>query len=320
MDDLAPFSGVNFFLIESLTRDSSRIHFFVVRKSVYDLLAKKSWLLFPESMLIKQALNKQLTSNVIIADIAERQIIAYKTNDGFKSVLKDGTDQLNKIAQYSAGQLDEAKKLTTQHYSALLLRSAFTLPRYCYQQAFNLPRFISLWKNVPIKFVAIACSLVFFTYLALSSAWLSYQQTRLSNEITQQKDQLEKVFSLQAAINKELAAQKQLAKIKNLSLITANVWPLLLELVEQNTELLSVNFENGEYTVRMRSKKSTTIMQFLSDNKSITTPIMASPVVKNRGKEIMTVRFSLINKNNKPTQSTSAKVAVLTEARRVSAS
>lgn len=294
MEDIAPYQSVNFFLIESLNSDSCRIHFFAIEKLLYLELAKHSWLLLPESLLIKQAFTKHLKSNAISAQVVNRQITAYQTNDGFKSIItNDGHLNLDELAQYSAAQLDEPEVLTSQQYAKILIQNVFSLPRYCYQQGINSARFISWLKAQPLKIIAVTASSMFALYLGLSSLWLIYQQNSLHAQIDKQKNELEHVFHLKSEISAEFNKQAKLAKIDNLSLVTANVWPLLFNIIEKNSELLSVNFQDGKYTVRMKVVKSTEILQQLSESTLITNPTMVSPVMKSHGKEIMAIKFSL---------------------------
>ena len=297
MDDLSPFPGVNFFLLESLGSDKTRVHFYIIKQDTYQQLAGRSWFLVPESMLLHLALQQETAASSAQVTLGSRKLFSYHSKDGFKSALvKSSTSELNFIAQHSSGAVEQAIEYNEASYPRLLLQSLRHLPGYTYAQVFNKNRLVVFAKKLPLKAMALAGAGVFIAYLALSSLWLYSQQSYLAAQIEQQRANLDEVFSLQSALNKLVNRHEELASNRKLPVVTSSVWEILTQVIEQDAELLSVNYFNNEYTVRIKAQKSTPIVQYLSENNAITTPKMVAPVVKSRGKEILSVKFSLLTK------------------------
>jgi len=296
MSDIAPFNGKQYFLLEIIDTDKIRINFCVIRDDVYQLMAEQSWLVFPESLAILNGYAKVADQPVVKVALAERTLYCYSSPSGFQSVIPNSSaSTLTQIAQYHSGAMVEPVLLSTTEYAQLLVRSLLSLPSYSYLQAFNNQRLKSIWQKLPVKLMALSGSIVLVSYLALTSLWLSYSESSLTKQIKHQKKELDQVFGLQRELENAQQKQQKLTSITPLSSIISPAWVIALQLIENKATLLSLIYDNNAFTLRIKAKKSTDIMQTLSTNKLIVAPQMISPVVKSGNQEIVTVQFTLID-------------------------
>jgi len=297
IEEVAPFQGVNYYIAEVIDRDKTRINFFTIKQSVYKKFSSSSVVIIPESMLIYCLLNKSTSSSELQSIRTNSHLSAFLNKDGFKSLVKNQNQgELESIVQHLVLTQEESAVYDENDYIKISLKQLLLLPKYCYRQIFNFMPFKQRLNVLPLRLMAASSIAIVFCYLLLSSGWLYYQKDSLEQKLSEQRDSLNEVFSLQKSFEDEIALQHAYKNNKKLSELTSNVWQVLLPLISTNSEILSINYFNGEYTMRVKSKKSTDVIQFLSDNLLITAPKMVSPAVKSRGKEIITLKFSLLNK------------------------
>jgi hypothetical protein len=73
---------------------------------------------------------------------------------------------------------------------------------------------------------------------------------------------------------------------------------VLLDLVSIDAELMAVSYFDKVYSIRVKSKKSTDVIEFLSKQKTISPPKLVSPAVKSRGREIIKLTFKYIGEES----------------------
>ena len=75
---------------------------------------------------------------------------------------------------------------------------------------------------------------------------------------------------------------------------------MLFELIASiDVNVLSLRIESGEIFIRTKSKQATDVLERLASMENVTSPQMTSPIVKSRGDEIITVKFSLQGESNR---------------------
>lgn len=296
MANVAPFAGEQFFIAKTIDSSTTRLNFFVIKQNVYDELAKLSWIIIPEPLLVMNKLNTDKSQSLITA-IDSRELEHYHTEGGYKSSLSSIAFQaVKQSAQHDVGEIETTDRLEGVDYINYLLSSLIKLHPYVYLQAFNLLKFKRLFKQLPYKIVGASVLCVATLYLTLSSAWLYYQDFSLAQKLENQRSDLEKAFTIQKELNTLQSELIYYYQEPRLSSVTSHIWPILIKMLKTDAELLSVSYRDGEYTVRIKSIKATDIVQFFSDQEVVVNPRITSAVVKSRGKEIITLVFSLNEK------------------------
>jgi hypothetical protein len=131
-----------------------------------------------------------------------------------------------------------------------------------------------------------------------SSAWLLYKANNAETSLFSQKQSLNQVFALQSTMLEASQANQALSNNTKISEITSPVWSVLLDLVSIDAELLAVSYFDKVYSIRVKSEKSTDVIEFLSKQKTISPPKLVSPAVKSRGREIIKLTFKYIGEES----------------------
>jgi len=298
MTDVAPFHGQTYFYAEPQEAGKTRVYFFTIKQSVYDLFSSQSLVIIPETLLALRYLQKKKESASVEAQRHNTRILSSIQKDKFVSLmLKPNNEHINQVVQHSLVNFSEREVLDEPHYLSVLSKQLFGLPLYVYLQSFNTASVKKRVSELPLKVLGLTSAAIVSGYFIFVSAWLYLQNNAVEENLALQQKALNDVFTLQASIDKEKELLSQLADNKKASIVTTHVWPVLLELIRTNAEILSINYFDNQYTVRVKSIRSTDVVQFLSDNKETSSPEVTSAVVKSRGKEIITVKFSMVEKN-----------------------
>lgn len=296
MEDIAPFDGVKFILAERLSAESTLIYFFVIRQPIYQLMTADAWFIIPETMLIKAWMDKHKPQNGISlkVEMANRELLVYKSVKEFRSSVfqQASSGKTNAVSISAEG---EETVIDSPGYQKILISGLSNLPLFAYKQIFNSIRAKSLCKGIPWLNGGLTFGTLLVAYLSLSSLYVYIKGDYLNTQLTEQRQNLDLVFSLQNKLEQKLNTLQQLSKNDKLQAITSNVWPVVVDLINNDVELLSLRYETGEFIARAKANKSTQIMEALSKIKEIGPAEMVSPVAKSRGEEIVTVKFVLLN-------------------------
>ena len=296
-DNLAPFTGINFQQIARINEQSHRVTFWVVKPQVLECLAVPPWLLFPESYLLAQALD----DNIEIASIerAEATLFVSKVGKTLSSGLQSPyTPNLQHFA-FSTGSAmnrDNSQHYPTQttSFTELLVKGlkALSLPHF---SDFFVKTEQQTWQNYPWKKAGIISGVFFAVYLALSSAWLVYQQQQLQAQLTAQSSEVDQALSLQKQFKQAQQWQRLLTEPLQDLQPYWNVWPVVLETLNTGARLSGVHYKGDLVTLRgetNKETKATDILAKLAKNTKVLSAKFASPVKAYRGKERFTISFS----------------------------
>lgn len=294
IDDVAPFPGPRFYICESLNNENTRVSFFVVREEAYQRIQSSAWFVFPMPMLLKLSLDKQYKGQTVKLTVEGEQqpYTVFRSDNAFYS--------------YKAGQaggmllhLDDTAadiavtSISPEQLENLCLRGLALLKPYHFRQVFNFNRLRDVLGDIPWKVTAGALATVATLYLGLSSLWLHWQSTNVEKQLADQRDALSEVFEIQRELEAEKSAIQALADISGNENVASHVWPAMFSLIGQEVDLLSLRYEDGEFVLRAKSQRATDIIEKLTSMPSIEDTAMDSPVVKSRGKEIISIRFKL---------------------------
>jgi len=297
IDDIAPFDGVSFFYVEIIANEKARIHYFVVKDDVFQQFSHKAFILVPEGMLIYAYMKrKNLLNTKLVANYDGRVFTAYNTVDGYKTVISQQqvTVGLNQIIEHAHVHFENELNYDIAKYRKLLIQELFKLPPFCMAQIINTQPLTEFSTTIPYKKLSLLSAVFFSFYMATTSAWLYLYEQQLAGEISDQRGQLNEVFALQSAFEVETEKYQVFAGNQEFSKLTSLIWPTIFGLIDNGGEILTVRHENESFTLRVKADKSTDVIEFLAKQADITQPTMVSPVIKSRGKEIVTLNFSLV--------------------------
>lgn len=297
LDDVAPFEGRRFFLVDKTNTDRSRITFFVVKEEGMQQIEKKAWFVLPEPLLVKLWMDAQAKNDnaLLKSQYDDRVFSAYRSDSEFRSMVSLNSASQNTwlASQFTASASSETT-LDEVQYKKLLLDSFKYIPGYVLPNLFNKKRAKQTFSGVPWLRGATVFTILFALYIGFSSLFLLLRTSQIEQELTAQRGLLNDVFAMQTAIEQESAQLESLSKDPKIKTITSDVWPVLFELLRhKDVDFLSIRFESGEFILRAKSNKATDVIERLSLITDIVGTEMTSPVVKSRGKEVFTFKFKL---------------------------
>ena len=302
LDNVSPFDGVSYFIVESLAEDKTRIHICTIKQEIFELFSASALVIVPESILLLGLLqNSEKGKYGLKYQSQYRGVAAAYKHQRFTSIVKEESAEHFDIPQQMIDIEFDSNKivvLTESNYYKKLTKQLMKLPGYVIKTAINFPLFKLKINKLPLKNSIFTALSVFLIYMLTASAWLLYKTDNAKSDLFSQKQSLNQVFSLQATMLETSEANQALANNLKVTEITAPVWIVLLNLVSIDAELLSVSYFDSVYTVRVKSKKSTDVIEFLSKQKTISAPKLVSPAVKSRGKEIIKLTFKYIGEES----------------------
>lgn len=288
MTDVAPFYGKTFFYIVSLSAEKSRIYFFTVIQDVYEKCEINSLFVIPENLLY---LVKSLQA---------------KGENSYSLKRTDGLVYVNFLAnEFSTEMLNtpvdnpELNFKSEQEVIEYWLASLTQLPKYVYSNAFNSELMKRLGKKFPLKAVSAVAGVSFMIYMVGVSFWLSIENKRVTDEISEQRSALNHVFQIQQELNDKKELAQQLQENAGRFNGSTDIWRITLALVEQNMQVVRLSFNEPTYSMTIKSDKATDAISLLSSMEQITQPQIDSPAIKSRGKELVSLSFQLNRKGGK---------------------
>jgi hypothetical protein len=302
LGDVSPFEGVSYFVVQSLADDKTRIHFCTIKQEIFELFSSRALIIIPESILLFGILQKNAQRKYALKyQSKSRGLAAVYKHQRFTSIIKEASaDDFDIPQQMIDIELDSNKidVISESDYYKKLTKQLIKLPRYVIKSAFNALPFKQKVHTLPVKTSLIAGLSVFLFYMLSSSAWLLYKANNAETNLFSQKQSLNQVFALQSTMLEASQANQALSNNTKISEITSPVWSVLLDLVSIDAELLAVSYFDKEYSIRVKSEKSTDVIEFLSKQKTISPPKLVSPAVKSRGREIIKLTFKYIGEES----------------------
>lgn len=287
MDDISPVLGHRYTLVEPLGLDKCRVYFWVIPDNAYKDAAKGSWLIIPEPLLAKRAMDTVATGEM-------RWLV--ERNGHVLQVMSRGgefcTDTLPRTPSDMDGKVDGYQTYEQTDWQRTLTRQLFHMPPHVWRQSINKLRLGKLIEGIKWRWLGAAFVGCVAAYLAMTSAFLVWRQGAVEAQLSEQREQLNDVFALQHQLENHQAFVAVLQDSVNTFQPSSALWRVVLSLLDkQDVQIQSIAVENGQVSMRTKSDKVSDLLKALSTIPGIIEPQMASPVLQVRGGEIVTLTF-----------------------------
>ncbi|MGI2000023.1 hypothetical protein [Shewanella frigidimarina] len=153
------------------------------------------------------------------------------------------------------------------------------------------------WKTLlkPLMIPTIVGSVV---YLALSSAFVTYQLQSVESEIEEQKDAISSVLNLQ---NQIAQLSQQLAQLETVSQQPSplwRIWQILSPYYTQGVTVKFIRYNDEQVYFSGESPSASNILESMLDNPMVLHPEFSTAVRKQTDNESFIIRFSLASLAN----------------------
>lgn len=295
MKDVAPFVGQTYTVATSLEDGKTRVYFFTVKQSFIENQCRDSLFIIPESYLLFAGLSKGTVPNSIEGLFQQRSIKAALSKDGFSCMHSDTLG--NREYGFDLADQNNLKSKTFEgsDYIKQLFRNITLLPSTAYNQALNFTLLKSFWSPHSAKVASIVAATFFTLYMSLASGYLIFKENSLSARLAEQQSSINELFEQQGQLEEMNAQLKALAENPLFEELSAPLWLLITELADNGADVSLVSSTGRDVTLRMKAAKSTDIMHFLAGSSALERPEIVSPAVKSGGKELFTVKFTLVS-------------------------
>jgi hypothetical protein len=297
-DNKAPFQGVTLQHIERINEQSHRVTFWVINPQVFTTLSFRPWLILPESYILAKGLPSQ--TNIATIECENKTLFLANSASGIVSGIKSKV--INTIEHFALSTGTSANSNETLHLTAsnaefsALLHQGIKLLTFTKLQGFLVASQKRQWKSYPWKSMATISCIMLTIYLALTSAWLVYEEYSVNKQLNQQKSTLNHAFSLQKQYKQQEEKQRLLVVPLKEQIPYWNVWPVVLACIDVGSQITGLHYKNNKIIFHGTAKKgikATDILAALSENKAVLSPEFSKPVRKNRGREQFAISFTL---------------------------
>lgn len=311
-DNKAPFKGVTLQHIERVNEQSHRVTFWVINPKILDKLTSSPWLILPESYLLAKA----LPENINLATIAcpDKTLFISRTGQGMFSGIK--SPQTPSVESFALATGSPTSVDDEQQYSAKATQ--FTALLSTGIKSLNVAKLSGFFVNLnninrlnyPWKQAGVISVLVLTIYLALSSAWLSFEQQHLSQKIIDQKPQVNQALALQKDYQQHLQWQEALAEPLSNAFPYWHTWQIALEAIAVGADINAIHYQNEKIILHGTADsdiKATDVLAKLSENPNVLSASFSQPVRKYRNKEDFVISFSFAQTKAKQSPEHTAK-------------
>ncbi|SFC52375.1 hypothetical protein [Pseudoalteromonas denitrificans] len=231
------------------------------------------------------------TNNQIVNVQANNPFYVARSNKLIHSLLHNSVINSSKRFAVSVGvaqaELDKivnkqsfASELAFGLKQAIPLISSFvTMPK--------VENRLQLLKNISVPF-----SLIFTTYLALSSGYLVYKQHHLEKNLANQSNDVSIALEQQVIFDTELKQYTALKSFLNTQKNTSEIWLVMAELFPTAT-FSNVRLAGKRMVLRGKTLQATGLLEIISNNVLVTDAKFDFPTRKYRGKEEFVISFRL---------------------------
>ncbi|MDO6426500.1 PilN domain-containing protein [Thalassotalea sp. 1_MG-2023] len=298
-DSNTPFTGTTLKFIERVNEHSHRVTLWVIEPEFLNSLNIKPWLVIPESFLLANALDNEIS--IASINTLTSTLFISKTSQGIVSGIKSANTpsiELFALASGAPFANGEVKQLTTEDHQAFieLLYQGLRKQSIASLQGFFIKSEKVNWKHYPWKEAGIICSAVFTSYLILTSGWLTLREAQLEYALTTNTEQVNESLALQKAYQTQLSRHQQLQVPLQQQIPHWNLWHVALDVIALESTLKSIVYKNETVTIQGwadKGNRATDILAKLTKNPYVLQPSFSKPVRKSRGREEFSISFSL---------------------------
>ena len=195
MDNVAPFEGKTYFVVEKSTHEKCRVTFFAIQQSVFEKYANTAWIVLPETLLVKLAMGQSRGKGALYLEAQrnERKLVVHNSESEFRSFLiKEGQSVPAYFPQVVA-EVDQ-KTLSQRNYEEYLLKTLLKVKGYIFKQAFQTHRLAQLNKNIPWVQGGATLACVGVLYLLGTSAYIHLKTANIESPTFRSKRCAERSF------------------------------------------------------------------------------------------------------------------------------
>jgi len=187
-------------------------------------------------------------------------------------------------------QLTTDKIITPENYAnALALAMKKLSPRllFSFIKAPKVADRLALLKNISVPFF-----LVLSGYLAITSLYLTYQNTNKAQQLSSQSSEVSIALQQQQNVDNDLAQYVALQAFFKDKKTTTQFWLVMAELFPQ-AQFSNIRTSGPRFVLRGKAKQATQVLELLSNNTRVQDAKFDFPTRKNRGLENFVISFIL---------------------------
>jgi len=254
----------------------------------FDSQVPSAFITLPESLLIALGNKTEQVAEVKV----NNSFFVGRHNKLIYSALSNAVINNSQRFCMSVGiQNNQAVKEILPDTIAEYLVSAFNQGAIALLPSFSqTPRSINYLHT--LKKITLPFSLVFISYLVLSSGYLVVKNHTLQKALSEQVVEINKALTQQQNFDRNseryTVLQQFLADKKN----SAQLWLIMTELFEY-ARFSNIRIVDGRYVLRGSAEKATELLARISQRKEVSNATFDFPTRKNRNQEIFVIGFNI---------------------------
>ncbi|WP_076410999.1 hypothetical protein [Shewanella sp. UCD-KL12] len=293
-----------FYKVVHQSEGKTRVAIWQVPKAI---IPKGIALVIPESYLLAGLL-------------APNQILRYLSTDGRPVLLTNtlthlfssaSANQTLPIFTQAAGvSISEPLEFSSDDLAKQLIQGVFSRGQALFTGFWcRSERVKRDWQALlkPLLLPAIVCASV---YLALSTAYVSFQYNRAESKIDEQADSINAVLRLQSQIAQRTQELAQFENINEVQPPLWRVWQIFAPFYAQEVTVKFIRYNNEQVYFSAEAESASNILESMLDNPMVLDPEFTTAVKKQRNdKESFIIRFSLAPYDASQDEHTSETIA-----------
>lgn len=298
--DVVPESGITLYKITKLNENSHKVTFWTFDNSLVNELPESIRFIVPETYALSLGQSKEINGTQY--QTVNKTLFIARNGDTIHSGIQSSRmptleDFLVMAVGIEPNEELNAKYDDTQQFKIDLFKGLSQIAVQDYPQ-FWLKRPKKVEQKISIKQLMAVTGIAMIAYFSLTSMWLKGQSMLLDREITAYNEQVESALKSKKQIAQLEDTFKQLQEpLENQSNFWT-VWPVVLEVINEQAIITSVAYRNETFDVRFTGNtgvKATKILGEFAQHDKVLSAVFSQPVRSRRGKEQFTIKLKLHN-------------------------
>ncbi len=248
-------------------------------------------LVIPETLLLQASLGQSEILTFAALQKNTTTVIA-KTNHAFHSICQTNAD-VDAFAMSLGIQAVNIDKLVTANIHEHLINGLkqhllSALTHFLIIKTFDTQEFIKQAKKFVLPSLA-----TFFVYLLMSSAYVSFKHSRVSQAVNAQQDEIAQVLTLQnelAELREQYQSYNTLHQQKQ---PVWQIWTVLHNLFERGVQFQFIRFTGEFVFIKARYKSASEVLEYLYDINTISEATYTTSVKKEGAFDVFIIKFKL---------------------------
>jgi len=153
--------------------------------------------------------------------------------------------------------------------------------------------------------LAIPASLVLICYLALSSGYLAYHNSSLSEQLISQKQQINGALNQQQQFDSNIGRYQALGEFFSTQQTSSSIWLVMASLLPE-IKTTNIRMANNRFVIRGTAPKATDALELINNHPLVIAAKFDSPTRTRRGRESfvigLTIRAQALDETPKPSE------------------